>query len=253
MSDKPRTPRRYKLVSIWRRGLSVRQWANRLGCEEDVPSMLWVSGLGVISTILVSVPCFLAFYVSLHMGNNVVGCRSSCFILYWTSQVVLIGCISCVNGSVDNWLIRFVRRIVEGVALFMSFLSTIGGTVLNTTGLSRNCRCFAGLGSITRPFNESWINLADDTLLMRQLARNGWIYTGITGLAFLGIICVCTWWYQRYVKQHCASQINAIGDLPPPECERFTLTISMADPKIGFAQYIRASGKTTPPRSHRMK
>lgn len=198
--------------------------------------------MGFGSVLLITSPCMLAIMVSWQTPETGFGCRSFMIFLYWVSQMILIIFVIFIE-TINNRFVLSVGLVFGILALFVSFLAAIGGTLLQITGVYRNCWCKAGIRSfIHRDSKNYLLELATDTGLDRRMAKTWWRYTGIAGLATVGVICFYAWWYQRNIRQHCSRLIHTLDNLPPPECHLFRLRASMADSWLPYRQFLKVSG-----------
>lgn len=139
-------------------------------------------------------------------------------LIYWPSQVLLILLHTLYSLLPHSPCVRALLYILLPPTLFVTFFSAVGGPLLQLTGVFVNVHCLAGARSWLHPDNpEWWLNLATDTLLVRQLGRYRWRYTGIAGLGFLCAVSVFAWWFQGGVKTRCAKAIARLQGTPLPE------------------------------------
>lgn len=167
--------------------------------------------------MLISLPCCLAFLVSFRTPAAGLGCRSLSITLYLSAQLILILLHSLYSFLPDSPYVRGLIYLLLPFTLLLSFLSAVGGTILQITGIFVNVYCLAGVRSFINPDNPSWyLDLATDTLLVRRLARYRWRYTGAAGLGFLCAVCMITWFYRSDVMNQCARAIAAVQAIPTP-------------------------------------
>lgn len=246
ISNSTSNPPRYILTTTWNRIFHVSPWAKETGYEEEVTPWQWMVGVGGMSIILVTIPCVLNILVAYNSPKVGVGCRSSSVILYWIAQVILITFVSSIR-NVHNRIILTGGLLLAIIAVFVSFVAGVGGTIMQLAGLYRNCYCSCNIRSLWNPISSpgSSLNLASDTLLHRQLAETYWSNTGMTGLCLLAGICFSTWWYQHNIKKNCRRLIEGVQDIPLPTGNLFALKASIADsnPLVPYIHYIKAPGK----------
>lgn len=167
--------------------------------------------------MLISLPCCLAFLVSFRTPAAGLGCRSLSLTLYLAAQFLLILLHTLYSVRPDSPRVRGLLYLLLPLTLLLSFLSAVGGTILQITGIFLNVYCEAGVHSFFDPDNPSWsLDLATDTLLVRGLARYRWQYTGVAGLGFLCAVCMITWLYRSDVRNQCARAIAGVQTIPTP-------------------------------------
>lgn len=221
---------RYRLTNTWNRIHRVSPWAKEAGYEEGEVPWQWMVAVGGASIVLVTIPCVLNILVAYNSPNVGIGCRSASVILYWMAQVILVTFVSSTR-IVQNRVILTSLLLLAIIAIFVSFVAGVGATIMQLTGLYRNCYCSCNIRSLWNPISSpgNWLNLASDTLLHRQLAATYWSDTGITGLGLLAGLCFITWGYQRNIKAHCKRLIKGVEDMPLPEGDLFALKASIPD------------------------
>lgn len=205
---------RYKPVSIWSRGGNTYQWAADYQCVEEVSVSDWIGYIGFFAILLISIPCWLAFTVAYLTPEIGLGCRSFMLLMYWISQMILI-VFTTLAETVDNVYILSVGTIFGILALLMAFVSAIGGTIMQITGVFRNCLCKAGIRSFLSQKGDYTVQFATDTQLDRDQARRVWGSVGTVGLVLVALLCLYAWWYQRNIRQNCSRFIHGLGGLPP--------------------------------------
>lgn len=167
--------------------------------------------------MLIGLPCCLAFLVSYRAPVTGLGCRSMSILLYMSSQLILILLHTLYSILPHSACAHALLFLLLPVTLFLSFLSAVGGTVLQMSGLYVNIYCWAGVISLLNPDSSSYsAELATDTLRVRRLARYRWRYTGVAGLGFLCAVCVAAWLYRRVVQKRCAQAIAEVQTIPTP-------------------------------------
>lgn len=201
--------------------------------------------MGFFSVFLISVPCWLAWAVAFKTPKIGLGCRSFMISLYWLSQMVLIVFVVLIETVDNRWVLA--GGFIFGIfALLVSLFTAIGGTVMQITGIYRNCICKAGAWSLVSPNRIDYIEFATDTTLDRKMAKTWWMNSGYAGLAFIAVICLGAWWYQRDTRQHCSRLIHGLESLPAPENHLFMLRASMENPRLPYRQYVTSSGMNLP-------
>ncbi|KAH8149336.1 uncharacterized protein LAJ45_06415 [Morchella importuna] len=237
---------RYKPVSIWDRGVSTYKWAKANGLEGYLGTNTSIYLTGLSAAILMSAPCWLAFLVSFETPEIGLGCRSFMFFLYWVSQVELIGIfvIRQTIGKRPGWpkWAKKLINILRGFAFMLAFLSGVGGTVMQLTGVFRNCICKAGVRSFINPNGNYTVQLATDTELDRKMARSVWMLTGGCSLGVLVLLCLYAWWYQTNIRQKCSQYIHNLSSLPlmGDKLMFFKLRASMEEPRRPYREFIQA-------------
>lgn len=172
------------------------------------------------SIILVWLPCCLALLVSYRWPAAGFGCRSMSLALYMSAQLILIllHTIDTIRPSSPS--LRALIWLLLPYALLLSFLSAVGGPILQLTGVYVNVYCVAGISSFINPDDPNWtLEVATDTLQMRKLARYRWRYTGVAGLGFLCVVCAAAWFYRNNVHKRCARAIEEVQTIPTPAPE----------------------------------
>lgn len=171
----------------------------------------------VVSILLISLPCCLVFLVSFRTLAAGLACRSLSLTLYWSAQVVLILLHTIYSVFPYSPWVRGILYLLLPLTLVLSFLSAIGGTILQITGIYVNVYCVAGVHSFMHPDNPGWwLDVATDTLMVRRVARYRWLYTGVAGLGFLCIVCMAAWFYRSGVKKRCARAIAEVHTIVTP-------------------------------------
>ncbi|KAL0639033.1 beta-glucosidase [Maublancomyces gigas] len=204
-----------RLVAPWNRGRSARDWAAWADPEFKLTTPVYKCSIA--SIVLISLPCCLAFLVSFRTPAAGLGCRSLSLTLYLAAQLLLILLHTLYSFLPDSPCVRGLLYLLLPVTLLLSFLSAVGGTILQITGVFVNVYCVAGVHSFFDPDNPHWsLDLATDTLLVRRLARYRWRYTGVAGLGFLCAVCMITWFYRSDVQNQCARAIAEVQTIPTP-------------------------------------
>ncbi|KAH7141664.1 hypothetical protein EDB81DRAFT_898894 [Dactylonectria macrodidyma] len=218
MADHSMTSNGYKMKWMCERRLELWRWSQerirdpqrRMVTLDDRYSPIfdeYYSIWSCFSAILILiVPWALAFTVSYLTPEIGVSCRSATVLAYACSQVFLIALWSIHSSPMAReargnaswkksrqwtkylalWAVTGLYYIVGIVALCV----TLGGTIMQLTGVYRNCICKAGIFwglPTTRDRSMALVKLSTDTQMDRD-AASAWLALGGTGVAWLVIL-----------------------------------------------------------------
>lgn len=205
----------FQPVWMWRRGAEKRRKIMRSGAwnqtrDPDKQEILkltlrsW-SVIWVFAVILVALPPAAGAVVSYSTPPIGWSCRSLSFIIYAGCQIIL-----CTTYAFHQrwghepvgarpWYTRILAHNAWNVLpLLFSGFCCIGGTVMQTIGVFRNCFCYV----ITNKWlnlDEAYVNLASDTEEARNSTQN-WITMGLAATLFMVATSWFGWLYQRSVR-----------------------------------------------------
>lgn len=205
----------FQPVWMWRRGSEKRRKIMRSGAwnqsrDPDKQEILkltlrsW-SFIWVFAVILVALPPAAGAVVSYSTPPIGWSCRSLSFIIYAGCQIILCTTYTCRQRWAHEpvgerpWYKRVLaHNIWNALPLLFSGFCCIGGTVMQTVGVFRNCFCYV----ITNKWlnlDEAYVNLASDTEEARNSTRN-WITMGVAATLFMVATSWLGWLYQRSVR-----------------------------------------------------
>ena len=242
---------RYRPAWIWDRGRNKRLWAMRLqrshhASPDDrlrdkiaIGIQDWVT-IFLFAFALIVIPSTLALLTSFYTPRIGLSCRSMTFLTYMICQLCLILLwIWNIQSAVllDDlspympvtripwrsppppgasprsawypWLWYPLVIIIISCATF----TAIGGTMMQIIGVYRNCLCDIPITTWHHRNNELFListNAADDI----NRAVTVWTGTGITAVAFLGLVSFFGWWYQKRLRFHFRKLILDIDQRP---------------------------------------
>ncbi|KAG8163041.1 hypothetical protein KVR01_007519 [Diaporthe batatas] len=177
----------FQPVWIWRRGAKKRQKIKGLGLSsqsrypEALELTLWSwSFIWVFAVILVALPPAAGAVVSYATPPIGWSCRSLSFIIYAGCQIVLCTTYICSQRNAHvpvgkrPWHERILAHNIWNVLpLLFSGFCCIGGTVMQTVGVFRNCFCYVITDKWLK-LDQAYVNLASDTEEARNSTGN-WI------------------------------------------------------------------------------
>lgn len=205
----------FQPVWIWRRGAKKRQKIKSIGLStqiryadrEKALELTWRSWLfiWVFAVILVALPPAAGAVVSYATPPIGWSCRSLSFIIYAGCQVILCTTYTCRQRCAHEaigerpWYERILAHNLWNVLpLLFSGFCCIGGTVMQTVGIFRNCFCYVITDKWLK-LDQAYVNLASDTAEARNSTKN-WITMGMAATLFMVITSWLGWLYQRSVR-----------------------------------------------------
>ncbi|KAF2000440.1 hypothetical protein P154DRAFT_534778 [Amniculicola lignicola CBS 123094] len=221
----------FRPVWIWSRARVFQHWARDYPLDISLVKQINSSTLrwksGILASVLVSLPCAGACYISHQTPSIGFGCRSVAHLIYATSQILLIGGWWMYYSSSHriqqrndpttrrwNWISVPVYAL-SAVAIVAAVISSIAGTIMQLVGVFKNCICKAGMQYIlqsARIGGAGEIMLSNDTQAHRDHAVN-WMVVGSIGIGGMGLMCVVGWMWQVRVRKRCKDLLEAIGRL----------------------------------------
>jgi hypothetical protein len=99
--------------------------------------------------------------------------------------------------SIYNCWPQFLLAI-SSFAGFLSLFTALGGTIMQITGVYKNCFCYVNSG-MWLDLDNAYVNVASDTADQRNASHN-WIYMGCIATGFMATCCYVGWWYQQILR-----------------------------------------------------
>ena len=219
---------RYQPVSLWSRGSNKMDWV------QDSSAYLqheWfrksVQTSPVDWTVLIFIPVFLLIVLPPAAGGILAyttppvgwGCRSLSLICYAGVQVVLTF-IAALKAATRGKKFRYshpkATRFIHtaSISIFipvsaLSFFILIGGTLMQITGIFRNCFCSVNAKYWLNPESSPGIHLASDTS-DRRTSSQYWVIMSTVATGFMAFIGYSGWWYQRKIRQVFVEQVKGL-------------------------------------------
>lgn len=205
----------FQPVWMWRRGAEKRRKIMGSGAwnqsrDPDKQKILkltlrsW-SVIWVFAVILVALPPAAGAVVSYATPPVGWSCRSLSFIIYAGCQIILCTIYTCRQRWAHEpvrkrrWYKRVLAHNIWNVLpLLFSGFCCIGGTVMQTIGVFRNCFCYV-ITDKWLNLDQAYVNLASDTEEARN-STNNWITMGMAATFFMVATSWLGWLYQRSVR-----------------------------------------------------
>lgn len=188
--------------------------------------------------VLVSLPVAAGAVVAHQTPPTGWGCRSLTLVLYAAAQSLMVLCNGLRHhfrdskgepanlrpapargwrGLVD-WSVYILVAIykcwpelllaVSSFAGFLSLFTALGGTIMQVTGVYKNCFCYVNSG-MWLDLDNAFVNVASDTTDQRN-ASNNWIYMGCVATGFMATCCYVGWWYQQTLRTKYRQSIEGL-------------------------------------------
>lgn len=219
---------RYQPVWLWSRGSSKMDWIRDSSAylrHEWFRKSLQTSALDWI--LFIFSPVFLLIVLPPAAGGIVAytsppvgwGCRSLTLICYAGVQVVLtfIAALKAATKG-KNFRLSYpkITRFshITSVSAFvpiliLSFLTSIGGTLMQITGVFRNCFCYVTAQYWLNPHSSPGIHVSSDTS-DRRISSHYWVIMSSVATGFMALISYIGWWYQREIRQDFIEQVKEL-------------------------------------------
>ncbi|EPE07591.1 cytochrome mitochondrial [Ophiostoma piceae UAMH 11346] len=230
-------------VTLWDRGRVKKRWLEQTSVWQTKSWLRRRIKIGhatslvllpLVAFLLVLVPTALAFLVSYTTPKICISCRSITFLIYITSQVVLVAANTWrafADSDVSFFWTKHTHlatNIATAVAALMiafamtgSLFTAFVGTTLELLGVYGNCVCSIPAGKWFSPDRDAiQINLASDTLLHRQMSMY-WSASGYIAIGFIMSITYLGWWYQRVLRRRFEGEISRLGEGDPVRTNSF--------------------------------
>lgn len=243
----------FQPVWMWRRGAEKRRKIMRSGAwnqtrDPDKQEILkltlrsW-SVIWVFAVILVALPPAAGAVVSYSTPPIGWSCRSLSFIIYAGCQIIL-----CTTYAFHQrwghepvgarpWYSRILAHNAWNVLpLLFSGFCCIGGTVMQTIGVFRNCFCYV----ITNKWlnlDEAYVNLASDTEEARNSTQN-WITMGLAATLFMVATSWFGWLYQRSVRDWYLDAVHNLYAGDPVELSWAERTLAWLSTEQNWSRII---------------
>ncbi|KAL2075273.1 hypothetical protein VTL71DRAFT_216 [Oculimacula yallundae] len=210
----------FQPVSIWSRGSNKMELIENTNAwsDEDFRNSMQFSfrdwtGIFILAFFLVVIPPASGGVVAWATPPIGVACRSLSFVLYGGSQLftTILAVLQAASPR-GHWLKRRWFLALSAPFWFFSLLAAIGGTVMQISGVYRNCICYAG--------SEHWVNiatknpmvqLAKDTEAARHASRY-WALCGSFATLFMALNCYIGWWYQVFIRRRFTDAVKNMFD-----------------------------------------
>jgi hypothetical protein len=222
---------KFQPVSLWSRGSNKRLWIEKSrawAIDAEFRKLMKITGWGWAfkvffpALMLIAIPPATGGVVAYFTPPRGLGCRSLSFILYASCQlaVTIIATVRCAvdNGEKDDKKKSIAQKIFTGLGFkiisapfwFGSFMSAIGGTTMQITGVFRNCICYSDARTWYNINNiNPAVDLASDTLDARN-SSHFWIKMGTTATVFMALNCYIGWWYQRLIRHRFTDAVKVM-------------------------------------------
>lgn len=226
---------KFQPVSLWSRGSNKRLWIEKSKAsanDADFRKLMKINGWGWAfkvffpALMLIAIPPATGGVVAYFTPPRGLGCRSLSFIVYASCQlaVTIIATVRCAvdDGEKDDERKSIAQKLFTGMGFkiisapfwFGSFISAIGGTTMQITGVFRNCICYSDARTWYNINNiNPAVDLASDTLDARN-SSHFWIKMGSTATVFMALNCYIGWWYQRLIRHRFTDAVKAMYVLP---------------------------------------
>jgi hypothetical protein len=203
----------FQPVSIWSRGANKMEWIKQTQAYNNESTatafgdLMFISGwnwfwIFFLAFLLIVIPPAAGGVVAYFTPPRGIACRSLSFIIYGSTQLAVTA-LATLKAARPEWKCmqgwRFI--LLSTPFWFCSLLAAIGGTVMQISGVYRNCICYAGA--------DNWVNIAkknpmvqvaNDTQDARTASRY-WIWMGIFATLFMAANCYVGWWYQIFIRR----------------------------------------------------
>ncbi|KAL3427639.1 hypothetical protein PVAG01_01148 [Phlyctema vagabunda] len=203
----------FQPVSIWSRGANKMNWIQDTDAWKNTKTSVafkesmrfsflsWFS-IFTLAFLLIVIPPASGGVVAWATPPRGIACRSLSFITYGGSQLftTFLATLQAARPE-NNWLKGPRFLLISAPFWFFSLVAAIGGTVMQISGVYRNCICYAG--------SENWYNLkaknpliqvANDTEAARKASKY-WIWMGVFATIFMALNCYLGWWYQMFIRR----------------------------------------------------
>jgi ABC-type Fe3+-siderophore transport system permease subunit len=120
--------------------------------------------------------------------------------------MLIIGWLIDPEEQKTHRILRTVNWCFICLAMLGGAFAALGGTILQLSGVYRNCICKSGLRYLVNHAGGT-VELATDT----QLDRDSWIVwwsNGIGALGFFSSVLILTCFYNMWMKENCKSIIE---------------------------------------------
>lgn len=204
----------YRMVWLWKRARVFQEWLKTSRLDDKLKTKViantprFVSG--VFSSILISLPCAGACWISYQTPAVGFGCRSVAHLIYATSQILLIMVWWTYYSSPHSIRLEQSNRrftpgsilvyVVTALALAAALISSIGGTIMQLVGVFRNCICKASLMYLLPKYRSQGVVLLSNDLQEHRDNAKWWNIVGLIGVVFVGILSIVGWMYQWRVR-----------------------------------------------------
>lgn len=210
----------FQPVSLWSRGSNKMRWIRDseayqndplFGKQMEISWLGWIFKIFISAFLLIVIPPATGGVVAYYTPPTCLGCRSLSFGVYASCQVAST-ILATIRNAVehndsDSRIYRFFTSwsfpAMSSIFWILSLFSAVGGTIMQITGVYRNCLCYTDARdwwNIVMHGMNVTINLAKDTQAQRDSSKY-WIWMGSTATIFMGIYCYIGWWYQRLVRK----------------------------------------------------
>ena len=223
---------KFQPVSLWSRGSNKRLWIEKSQAwavnDAKFQDLMIITGWGWVfkvffpALLLIAIPPATGGVVAYFTPPRGLGCRSLSFIVYASCQlaVTIIATVRCAvdNGEKDDKEKSIAQKLFTGLGFkiisapfwFGSFISAIGGTTMQITGVFRNCICYSDARTWYNINNiNPAVDLASDTLDARN-SSHFWIKMGTTATVFMALNCYIGWWYQRLIRHRFTDAVKVM-------------------------------------------
>jgi hypothetical protein len=97
---------------------------------------------------------------------------------------------------------------ISSFAGILSLFTALGGTIMQVTGVYKNCYCYVNSGMWLN-LDNAYVNVASDTADQRNASHN-WIYMGCVATGFMVTCCYVGWWYQQTLRTKYRQSIETL-------------------------------------------
>jgi hypothetical protein len=258
-------PTKFQPVWMWDRGSNKMEWIKATSgwitdreFRDSMKSTAWGWFLKIYlpAMILVSVPPLAAAVVAYETPPIGLSCRSLSFLIYATCQLALAFLSTVKNalesqresaGGSDGILGGWKYWAWSSPFLFGSFLSIIGGTVLQLTQVFTTCLCYTSLYYWSGLDDAPDINVASDTQDDRDSSQS-WLVMGSVATGFMAFTCYVGWRYQRLIRKRFILTVEDIYRCGNDENSSGTEMDNMrpSDDRSADAPFLSAMGDGAP-------
>lgn len=220
---------RYQPVSLWSRGSNKMDWIQDSSAylrhewfRESLQTSILDWTLSIFSPVflLVVLPPAAGGILAYKTPPAGWGCRSLSLICYAGVQVVLtfIAALKAATRSKRfrlshpkaTRLIRIVSVSIFIPASALSFFVMIGSTLMQVTGVFKNCFCYVNAKYWLNPHSSPGINVSSDTEDRRRSGQSWVVMCGVATV-FMALVGYSGWWYQRKIRQDFVKQVNELN------------------------------------------
>jgi len=113
--------------------------------------------------------------------------------------------ILCVLETGGRWSLQPLYWLACAAALF----TAIGGTLMQTMGVYKNCFCSVNAGMWFN-LDEAFIEVATDTQAQRD-STGHWLVMGCLATGFIIACAYVGWWYQMVITTECRRRIEEMS------------------------------------------